>query len=105
LCGFSARPAKLTAGNKTTLVHLVPASTTLAVAYVLGPSFALARRVRERQDDRLDAWIQAAATSGFPDPRDFADGLLRDKAAVRAGLTLVWSQGQTEGQMNRVNRC
>jgi transposase len=97
---FLARPDKLTAGNKTTLVHLVQASKTLAAAYALVQSFAL--MVRERQGDRLDAWIQAAATSGLPDLRGFADGLLRDKAAVRAGLTLVWSQGQTEGQVNRV---
>jgi len=97
---FLARPDKLTAGNKTTLVHLVQASKTLAAAYALVQSFAL--MVRERQGDRLNAWIQAAATSGLPDLRGFAYGLLRDKAAVRAGLTLVWSQGQTEGQVNRV---
>jgi transposase len=29
-------------------------------------------------------------------------GLLTDEAAVRAGLTLPWSQGQTEGQVNRL---
>jgi len=97
---FLTRPEKLTAGNKTTLVHLVQASKTLAAAYSLVQSFA--RMVRERQGERLDAWIHAATTSGLPDLRGFAYGLLRDKAAVRAGLTLVWSQGQTEGQVNRV---
>jgi transposase len=98
---FLTRPEKLTAENKTTLVHLVQASKTLAAAYSIVQSFA--RMVRERQGDRLDAWIHAATTSGLPDLRSFAYGLLRDKAAVRAGLTLVWSQGQTEGQVNRVN--
>ena len=30
------------------------------------------------------------------------DGLLKDKAAVVAGLSLPWSNGQTEGQVNRL---
>jgi len=36
------------------------------------------------------------------DLRRFAAGLLLDKAAVQAGLTLEWSSGQTEGQINRL---
>jgi len=36
---------------------------------------------------------------------DFAYGLLWGKAAIRADLTLVLSQGQAEGQMNRVNNA
>lgn len=34
--------------------------------------------------------------------RRFAQGLLLDIDAVRAGLTLQWSNGQTEGQINRL---
>jgi len=32
----------------------------------------------------------------------FANGLERDKAAVLAGLTLIHSNGQTEGQVTRI---
>jgi len=81
-------------------VHVIQVSTTLAAAYSIVQSFAV--MVRERQGERLDAWVHAAATSGIAELRGFAYGLLRDKAAVRAGLTLPWSQGQTEGQVNRV---
>jgi len=32
----------------------------------------------------------------------FAAGVRRDRAAVDAALTLEWSQGQTEGKVNKV---
>jgi len=37
-----------------------------------------------------------------PKLASFATGLRRDRAAVDAGLTLEWSQGHVEGQVNRV---
>ncbi len=54
----------------------------------------------ERRGERLDAWVTAASESA--DLRRFAAGLLLDKAAIQAGLTLEWSNGQTEGQINRL---
>ncbi len=36
--------------------------------------------------------------------RAFVTGLLRDAAAVRAGLPLVWSNGPTEGFIHRLKR-
>lgn len=41
-------------------------------------------------------------TTGVAELRRFAQGLLPDIEAVRAGLTLEWSNGQTEGQINRL---
>jgi transposase len=32
----------------------------------------------------------------------FANGVLRDKAAVTAAITSAWSNGQTEGQITRL---
>jgi len=40
--------------------------------------------------------------SGIAELCGFADGLSTDKATVQAGLTLSWSQGQTEGFVNKV---
>ncbi len=34
--------------------------------------------------------------------RGFAEGLRQDEAAVKAALSLEWSNGQTEGQINRL---
>ena len=61
--------------------------------------------VRQRDADaecRLMAWMQAAVESGVAEFRTFVDRLFQDLPAVVAGLTLPWSQGQTEGQILRL---
>lgn len=58
-----------------------------------------AQMVRQRQPQQLEPWLaQAGSTSPF---RRFAKGLSQDYA-VKAGVTLPWSNGQTEGQVNRL---
>jgi transposase len=59
--------------------------------------------VRQRRADDLDSWIALASTkTAPPDLRRFARGLTTDYAAVRSALTLPWSNGQVEGQINRL---
>ena len=58
--------------------------------------------VRTRHAAGLEDWLCAAEQSAWPELASFATGLRRDRAAVDAGLTLEWSQGQVEGQVNRV---
>jgi transposase len=55
-----------------------------------------------RPGGRLDAWIAAADASDLPDLRSFATGIKRDHDAVRNGLTLPWSSGAVEGNVNRL---
>jgi transposase len=57
---------------------------------------------RERQGERLDAWIETAVGSEIAELRRYAVGLRDDYAAVRAGLTRAESNGQTEGQINKL---
>ena len=57
---------------------------------------------KNRQPDELDSWLAEAATSGLQPLISFANGLQADLPAVRNGLTLIWSNGQTEGQINRL---
>jgi len=97
---FLARPDTLTAERQATRARLREASPRLAAAHDLAQSFAALARAR--QGERLDAWVHDASASGVAELRSFADGLLADKAAVQAGLTLPWSQGQTEGFVNKV---
>ncbi len=47
-------------------------------------------------DSKL-SWIRITS-----ELRGFAKGLQADKAAVRAALSLEWSNGQVEGQINRL---
>lgn len=37
--------------------------------------------------------------------QNFALGIEKDKAAVIAALTYEWSNGQVEGQINRLKMC
>jgi transposase len=58
--------------------------------------------VRERRAEELDAWVAQAKASGIPELAGFAEGIRRDEEAVRAACTSPWSQGQVEGQVNRL---
>ena len=58
--------------------------------------------VRDRAPGRLDPWLQRAKESGVRRLRDFAKRLSADYDAVRAAVTLDWSNGQAEGQINRL---
>ena len=50
----------------------------------------------------LDAWLVEAGGCGVPTMETFAAGLKKDGNAIRAALTTLWSNGQTEGQINRL---
>jgi len=50
----------------------------------------------------LDAWLAEAGKCGVPTMETFAAGLKQDADAIRAALTTPWSNGQTEGQVNRL---
>ena len=59
--------------------------------------------VCERRPADLDDWLSRAAATETPrELRRFAAGLLQDEGAVRAALSLPWSNGQLEGQVNRL---
>lgn len=66
----------------------------------------LARKFKEMTDKlkkkRLDPWINKALESGIPSLKNFAKGLQQDYEAVKAAVSLKWSNGQVEGQVNRL---
>jgi len=49
--------------------------------------------LRKRAGERLDAWFQKAEEQGMAERTSFAGSLKKDDGAVKAGLTLIWSQG------------
>jgi transposase len=63
---------------------------------------AFCRMVRQRQGSAFDAWSTAVLHTGVKELRAFVKGLLKDEAAVRAGLSLIWSNGPTEGFIHRL---
>ncbi len=59
--------------------------------------------LREREGERLDEWLDRVENQGIPELQSFAAGRKKDSDAVKAGLTLQWSTGQTQGQVHRLN--
>jgi len=99
------QPEELTADEHTYVSALTRQCTELGVGYGLVQDFASLVRERERwaQDTTaLTSWVRVATDAGIPELRSFAAGLLRDWAAVQAALSSPWSNGQTEGQVNRL---
>lgn len=97
---FLQRPERLTADQQALIGRLCEADGAIAAAHTLARDFASI--ARERQGGRLDAWIADAIAADIPDVRRFALGLVLDKEAIRAGLTEEWSNGPTEGHINRL---
>ena len=74
------------------------------------PEFAAMRRLAMRfrglleskSLGKLSIWVKDAQMSGFYAIQRFARTLQRDIDAVRNAVTEPWSNGQTEGQINRL---
>ncbi len=58
--------------------------------------------VRDRAPERLDPWLNQAVRSTLRPLRSFAKHLSAGYEAVRAAVTLDWSNGPVEGQINRL---
>jgi transposase len=58
--------------------------------------------VRQRRPEALDGWLAAGLASAIPELHNFAAGLQREYASIRAALSEPWSTGQVEGQITRV---
>ena len=55
--------------------------------------------IRTKSLAELDPWVQRARSSLVA---SFANGVIKDKAAVSAAITSSWSNGQTEGQITKL---
>ena len=58
--------------------------------------------VRQRERDQLLDWMKQVEASSFRDVKRFVAGLQQDKEEVLAGLTVVYSNGQVEGFVNKL---
>jgi transposase len=91
--------AKRAQDAQTYVEQLCQADAEVARANQLVQAFlAIAR---ERRGDDLEAWMAEATYSGIDELARFARGLQEDPV-IKAGLTLAWSNGVTEGQIHRL---
>ena len=97
---FTARSEQRSRRQREYITRLCAADGDIATTYQAVDAFG--RMLRARQGGRLDSWLQAVAAHGTPEVQRFAQGIQADYAAVQAGLTEIWSQGQVEGQVQRL---
>ena len=94
---LTSEPDKLGDDDRRFVTALLERSPTIAAAVDLTRRFAA--MVKEQIASTLDGWLQQAETSALA---SFAADLRRDEDALRAALTEPWSNGQVEGQVNRL---
>jgi transposase len=94
------REVKLNGKEKQQLARLQGQQGEIAAAITLTQDFVFL--VRQRQPEHLETWLERATASGLQAFKSFANGLRADYDAVKAGVTLSWSTGPVEGQINRL---
>lgn len=72
----------------------------LHTVYLLSQEFVTL--LNERQVGTLEGWLKRAKESRVTELSSFVNGIRRDAAAVHAACSLPWSNGATEGHVNRL---
>jgi transposase len=86
--------------DQARLDQLLSLSSEVQAVYALLQTFV--KMVRERKHQDLRSWMEQAIKSGVPELKSFVTGIERDYDAVHAALRLPWSQGTTEGKVNKL---
>ncbi|WP_040447080.1 transposase [Ktedonobacter racemifer] len=83
-------PVTLTQQEEHIVTKIRKAKLFVQEAYELIQSFTT--MLRERKGEQLDAWPAQVEVQGISELKSFARGLKKNYDAVKAGLTLPWSQ-------------
>jgi transposase len=97
---LARKRADLEKVEQVRLDQLLNLSPEVQTVYVLLQAFL--KLVRERKHQELRSWMEQAIRSGIPELKSFVTGIERDYDAVHAALRLPWSQGVTEGKVNKL---
>jgi len=93
-------PEKLTAKEQKHIEHICQASSDLRTVYLLSQEFVTL--LKEQQAEALEGWLKRAKQSQVTELTSFVNGIRRDYAAVYTACSLPWSNGITEGHVNRL---
>lgn len=91
---------KLEKDDQARLDQLLNLSPEVQTVYALLQAFL--SMVRERKHQELRSWMEKASRSSIAELKSFVAGIERDYDAVHAALRLPWSQGITEGKVNKL---
>lgn len=91
---------KLHNRDKDLISYLIKESPEIETCYYLFQRF---REMLENKDsDSLSKWVDDAMSSSIKELHSFGQGVLNDFSAVKNAISLPWSNGQVEGQVNKL---
>jgi len=92
--------AGLTPDEHAYLARLARTCPLVTLAQALVQDFRTL--LREHDVDGLYAWLRGTQACPIPELCRVAKGMWLDRQAIEAAVTLEWSNGQVEGQVNRL---
>ena len=93
-------PDQLKSDEQIALQQILDEDADLAAGYRLLQRFR--KVITDRDGAALDAWLHDAQASNLASFAGLANGIIKDRAAVDAALTMCWSTSMVEGHVNRV---
>ncbi|MDP9481456.1 MAG: transposase [Actinomycetota bacterium] len=93
-------PEDLSSDERRALQRAIEACADVAAIRPLVQEFS--EMVRSREAGEFEGWMGRSLSCGVKGFETFAMGLKREQSAVEAVLRLPYSNGQTEGQVNRL---
>jgi transposase len=97
---FLTSENRLTATQKKLIDKLCKSSCGLEHALILVRDF---RNLMENKlGNQLQGWIENVLHSGISEMATFANGLLRDYQSIKNAISLPWSNGPVEGNVNKL---
>jgi len=93
-------PDKLTAKEKEMIACLSSRSNEIKQAVILANGFRT--MMDQKNGVLLNTWIERTISSDIKELSGFARGMLGDFNAVQNALSMQWSNGQVEGQVNKL---
>ena len=95
------KPERLTEADRAALARLQDVHSDVGMMLAFTERFTGIVRDR-RGAAEIEQWLVDAEASEIREIRQFAHKVRQDEAAVRAGCTLEWSNGQTEGKITKL---
>ena len=86
--------------DQLALARIKQTDTDVAQAHHFVHAFQ--QMIRNQQPEQLASWLQEVLDSNLAALKTFANGIKQDLVAVTNALSSHWSNGQTEGQVNRL---
>ncbi|GAB2779443.1 ISL3 family transposase [Streptomyces chlorus] len=97
---ITKHPDSLTSEETVKIKSILARCPQLSTAAAHVRSFA--EMMRDRAGHHLTEWLTEAHATDLPELQSFVVGIRSDLEAVTAGLTLPFSSGAVEGQVNRI---